>query len=726
MWTKRIYLSALVLVGIALAPGWYTHSTTTTQASSPNHAPIVNLSELIPTEKQERATKLINQYIELYHYKKIALDDELSEAILERYVANLDRNRSYFIANDIKQFEQYKLHLDDYIRISRLEPAYSMFILFRERVDTYSKYAISLLDSNFDFEKDETFTFDRRKQDWAADHDKLREIWRKRVKNDVLNLRLAKQDDEKIKETLTKRYERINIRTQQVNNGDIFQMFINAYMNAIEPHTSYFSPRMSENFRIRMSLSLEGIGAVLQTENEYTLVRQIVTAGPADLSDKLHAGDRIVGVGQGEVEPVSDVVGWRLDDVVDLIRGKKGTIVRLEILPKNVGPEGPSKVIKLTRNKIKLEDKAASKQIIELPNNKLAGSTARPTKRIGVIRVPTFYIDFEARSRGEKDFRSTTADVKRLLVELQKEKVNGIVVDLRGNGGGSLIEATSLTGLFVPSGPIVQVQDASGKLQITTDPVPGIYYSGPLAVLVDRNSASASEIFSAAIQDYGRGIIIGETTFGKGTVQNLVNLDRYADPKSGGLGQLKLTIAQFFRINGNSTQHRGVIPDIIFPTALGTKDYGERALDNALPWTTVIPAPYKRFQQSIPTLFDQAKRSHERRIEDDPSFQVLLEAAEAQIEAQESIQVSLLERTRKNERDLNESKRINRQNRLRKARGLPPLTEAEIDSQTDEPPSTEEDNNSNEQDILLDEAAKILVDYISLIDPSYVFQAAVQ
>lgn len=724
MFTKRNYLSALFLLGIALAPWWAYHSTTTTQAAS-SHAPIVDPSALIPTEKQERATQLINQYIDLYHYKKIALDDELSGVILDRYIANLDRNRSYFVASDIQQFEQYKLRLDDYLKSSRLEPAYSMFIIFRERVNAYSKYATSLLDKEFDFEKDEAFTFDRRKSDWAANHAELKEIWRKRVKNDVLNLRLAKQNIEKIKETLTKRYKRINIRTQQINSDDIYQMFVNAYMNAIEPHTAYFSPRMSENFRIRMSLSLEGIGAVLQSENEFTLVRQIVAGGPANLSDKLHAGDRIIGVGQGELEPISDVVGWRLDDVVDLIRGKKGTVVRLQILPKDVGPEGPSMIISLTRNRIKLEDKAASKQVIELPNKNLTASTGGITKRIGVIRVPTFYIDFEARTRGEKDYRSTTRDVQRLLFELQNEKVNGIVIDLRGNGGGSLIEATSLTGLFIASGPIVQVQDALGKLQITRDPDPSISYSGPLAVLVDRNSASASEIFSAAIQDYGRGIIIGETTFGKGTVQNLVNLDRFVDPELGRMGQLKLTIAQFFRINGNSTQHRGVIPDIIFPTALGTEKYGERSLDNALPWTTVVPAPYKPYQQSMPTLFSQTKSNHKRRVKDDPSFQVLLEAAKNQIEAQESIRVSLLESVRQSERDLNESKRIKRQNVLRKARGLPPLTEDELDDQAKESPSVEDDNRSNDQDILLNEAAKILVDYIILLDPSYVFQAAV-
>ncbi|MFC1665333.1 carboxy terminal-processing peptidase [Pseudomonadota bacterium] len=652
MFKKRVYIAALLVVGIALSPWWLPHPTTTTQAA-PSHAPIVDPTTLIPSEKQERATQLINQYIELYHYKKIALDDELSSVVLDRYIANLDRNRSYFVASDIKQFERFKLDLDDHIKSSRLEPPYSMFVVFRERVSTYTNYAISLLDKDFNFEKDESFTFDRRKSEWATDHEELKGIWRKRVKNDVLNLRLAKQDGNKIKETLKKRYQRINVRTQQINSDDIYQMFINAYMNAIEPHTAYFSPRMSENFRIRMSLSLEGIGAVLQTENEFTLVRQIVTGGPAELSDKLHAGDRITGVGQGQVEAITDVVGWRLDDVVDLIRGKKGTLVRLEILPKDVGPEGPSKIISITRNKIKLEDKAASKQVIDLPNMNLAASPGETTKRIGVIRVPTFYIDFQARTRGDKDYRSTTRDVQRLLAELQKEKVNGIVVDLRGNGGGSLIEATSLTGLFIASGPIVQVQGASGKLQVNRDPDPGISYRGPLAVLVDRNSASASEIFSAAIQDYGRGIIIGETTFGKGTVQNLVNLDRFVDPELGSMGQLKLTIAQFFRINGNSTQHRGVIPDIIFPTALGTEKYGERSLDNALPWTTVIPASYKRYQQSMPTLFDLTKSNHKRRIKDDPSFQVLLETAKTQLEALERTEVSLLESRRKSERDLN-------------------------------------------------------------------------
>ncbi|MED5228361.1 MAG: S41 family peptidase, partial [Pseudomonadota bacterium] len=427
--------------------------------------------------------------------------------------------------------------------------------------------------------------FNRSTSPWPTDQAQLDDIWRRRVKNDYLSLKLAGQPHDDILKTLGNRYRQLSRRTKQITSTDVFETFVNAYIASVEPHTSYFSPRSTENFKIRMSLSLEGIGAVLQTENEYTVVRRVVAGGPAELSQLLNAGDRIIGVGQNKERPLVDVIGWRLDDVVDLIRGPKNTVVRLRILPLQEGPDASGRIISIVRDTIRLEEQAAQKSVISVERDD-------HVYRMGVIDLPTFYVDFDGRSSGKTDYRSTTRDVARLVKELQAENTDGLIIDLRGNGGGALTEATTLTGLFIEQGPIVQVKNAKGRIEIKRDSDPTIVYRGTLAVLVDGNSASASEIFAGAIQDYGRGIVIGEPTYGKGTVQNLVDLDRYARNKDEKLGQLKFTIAQFFRINGDSTQHRGVVPDILLPTARDDAERGERGLENALPWQQVAPTRY--------------------------------------------------------------------------------------------------------------------------------------
>ena len=514
--------------------------------------PIVAIDSLKPEAQHRRATRIITHLIANYHYKRTPLNDTLSERILKRYLEVLDPTKSYLTADDVAEFSKHATDLDDYLRYSDLQLAYEIFIRYRERLENRVEYAISLLDYNFDFTKDETFEFDREEAQWAANLSALDDLWRKRVKNDILALELAGDDTAEAKKKLKQRYEGIARRKAQLDSEDVFQTFINSYTTSIDPHTAYFSPRTSENFRIRMSLSLEGIGAVLQSEDEYTLVREIVPGGPADLGGDLKPDDRIIGIGQGTDEEIVDVIGWRLDDVVDLIRGPKDSLVRLQILPKAGGTDGPSEVIRIKRDKIKLEEQAAKSNILEVTGG------ARPVK-IGVIEVPTFYMDFEARARGDKDFRSTTRDVRTLLNELQQKQIDGLIVDLRSNGGGSLSEATDLTGLFIDKGPVVQVRNSQGRVQLERDTDRGVAYAGPMAVLVNRNSASASEIFAGAIQDYDRGLVLGEPTFGKGTVQNLVDLNRYDDSMEGKLGQLKATIAQFFRVAGGSTQHKGVI-----------------------------------------------------------------------------------------------------------------------------------------------------------------------
>ncbi len=575
-----------------------------------------------------------------------------------------------------------------------LAPAFTIFKLYRIRVEERVQYALKTLQSEFDFSLTEEYQFDRRESPWASDKKALDELWRKRIKNDYLSLLLADKEKEDIKDTLAKRYKRLRTSTFQLDANDVFQTFINAYTTAIEPHTSYFSPRTSENFDISMRLSLEGIGAVLRAVTDYTQVQKIVPGGPADLGGQLHAEDRIVGVGQDIDGEIVDVIGWRLDDVVDLIRGTKDTVVRLDILPKGTGPEGPNIIISIVRDKIKLEEQAAKSSIIDVPDS---------NGRIGVIDVPTFYSDFAAQARGEKNYKSTSRDVRKLLTELDKEKIDGIIIDLRSNGGGSLSEALEFTGLFIESGPVVQTKDASGRIEINNDPDPGIAYAGPLAVLVDRNSASASEIFAGAIQDYRRGIIIGEPTFGKGTVQQIIDLNRIARDGDIDHGRLKTTIAQFFRISGGSNQHKGVVPDIIFPTAQTAVDHGERALDNALPWERIKPARYISASAPVDS-FDRARQQYELRLKTNKLFQLLLEQQALAETASKKKTVSLLKDTRKSERVKLKDTQLKLRNEFRIAQGLEPLLAGVEDEESDEVEPI---------DVLLEETAQILFDLIS-------------
>lgn len=658
----------------------------------------VPVSELEPESKHIRASELITHILTTYHYKKTELDDALSSSIYKHYLENLDQNKAYFLKSDIQEFERYRFKIDDAILKSDLSPAFDIFKRYRQRVDERIKFALDALDQHFNFDVDESYRFDRREDDWAASKAELDTLWRKRVKNDVLNLQLTKKEPDEIKKTLTARYERILSSTFQLNSNDVFQSFINAYTTSIEPHTAYFSPRTSENFDISMRLSLEGIGAVLRGDNDYTQVVKVITGGPADLSGELEADDRIVGVGQDK-EKIVDVIGWRLDDVVDLIRGPKGTIIKLEVLPKGIGPEGPSKIVTMTREKIKLEEQDASSSIIDIPES---------NTRIGVIDLPTFYIDFAAQAEGKKDYKSTSRDVRKLIKEMLKENIDGLIIDLRDNGGGSLSEALELTGLFIDRGPVVQTKDASGRVDINYDPEPGISYPGPLAVLVDRNSASASEIFAGAIQDYRRGIIVGEPTFGKGTVQNVIDLNRFIKESDEDHGRLKTTIAQFFRVSGGSNQFKGVIPDIIFPTAEDSSDQGERAYENALPWDQVKAAKYYPASAPIDS-FVIAKEEHEKRIKKNKLFQLLMDDLYLQREASDRKEIPLLESKRKAEREKILAAKKDIQNAMRAEKGLPPLKD---DEDIDILASGEDDEEDKPIDVLLNETAEILNDLI--------------
>ena len=645
-------------------------------------------SVLVPQDNHGKVTRVITQLLKKYHYKDFSINDALSEKILNSYIASLDPNRSYFYQNDVNKFEAFRFSLDDALNHQNLDVPFEMFRLYQVRVDERITYALSLLSTEFDFNVQEEFIVDRSESDWPADTNTLNEIWRKRVKNDVLSLKLADQTPDEIRKTLEKRYQSIAKRSQ-LDAEDVYQVFINSFTRTLEPHTSYLSPRTSENFAIRMSLSLEGIGALLRVDGEYTLVEKIIPGGPADKSGLLHASDRIVGIAQQGENEFKDVVGWRLEEVVDLIRGTKGTAVRLQILPGEEGLAAKIREIQIIRDKIKLEEQAAKSEIINIHND-------AQTSKIGVIDVPAFYIDISAYQRGEAGYRSTTRDVDRLISELKLEGIDALVLDLRGNGGGSLTEATQLAGLFLDEGPIVQVQNSSGHVRVHRDHDPKISYRGPLIVLVDRFSASASEIVASMIQDYRYGVIVGETTFGKGTVQQLIDLNSFRLGRKAKFGQLKTTIAQYFRVSGASTQHKGVVPDIDFETIF-TDEHGERSLKNALPWSSIsaINHHYGAVTQHV---LLAVMNMHKSRILNNKKYKSLMNMLQHDSELRHKKSISLLESTRKKEYEKNEAARLANQDLLKNLQ--------ESSSRLD---------NEEFVDVLLIEAAHIAADLAILL-----------
>lgn len=659
----------------------------------------VALAELFPDQRHAKMMLVMNKVIERYHYRKLLLDQPFAAEVLKNYLAALDPNRSFFLAHDVERFERNLGRLADDLRQGQVAVAFDIFRLYRMRVEQQVDYALTALQQPFDFSAEEYFAFDRSDAPWAKSDEELDEVWRQRVKNDALGLRLAgKKKDEAIRAQLQKRYEGVARRVRQFTSDDIFEMFANAYGQALEPHTSFMSAATSENFDISMRLSLEGIGAVLRADNDMTVVQRTVPGGPAAESGLLHSGDRIVGVGEGSDGTIEDVIGWRLQDVVDKIRGPKGTVVRLQVLPRAVGTDGPTRDIRLVRNEIKLEDQAAKARVLD----QLANA---PGVRIGVIEIAAFYRDFQAESDGRQDFRSTTRDVRQLIANLQQQGIDGLVIDLRGNGGGSLTEATALTGLFIDRGPVVQVRDSSGRLEIEKDPEPGVLYSGPLAILVDRDSASASEIFAGAIQDYGRGLVIGEPTFGKGTVQTLIDLSRYVPGDDVDLGRLRLTMAQFYRVSGGSTQLRGVEPDISLPPAGDVSEHGERSLTNPLPWTKIAAVDHARLE---PIDIKDLHRRSAQRVRQDPGFQMLVARDKVLEEIADQKEVSLRETDRRAETKRRERLLEEQKNAFLRARGITPVP---LDEENPDDEALEKERKAIAE-IQLEEAARILADAV--------------
>ena len=654
-----------------------------------------------PTGDQATTSRLVYGLLSdsRYAYRPRALDDALSQDILKRYLETLDPAKLFLTAQDVAGFAKYGSKLDDAIKSGEVDPAWAMFALYRQRVGERIGYARGLLKGNFDFSGNERYEYDREDAPWAASGAALDALWKQSVKNDWLRLKLAGKKPEEIRKTLDKRYANMLDSVNELKGEEVFQSFLNAYAAAIDPHTDYMTPRSAENFNMTISNSLEGIGAVLFKQDDVVVVREIVPGGPAARSGKLKPGDRIVAVGQGGSGEMKDVIGWRTDDAVELIRGAANTQVRLDIVPAEAPLDAKPARVLLTRAKVRLEDARAKAESITLP-----AANGEPARRIGVIKLPGFYQDIEARRRRDGDYASATRDVARMLADFRAQKMDGVVLDLRGNGGGSLSEAIELTGLFIDQGPVVQVRESGGRVSVEKDNKAGVAWDGPMAVLVNRGSASASEIVAGAIQDYGRGLIIGETTFGKGTVQNMVDLDRWPANEEPRFGQVKLTIAQFFRPGGSSTQNKGVVPDVAFPVSVDAGEYGESTYDNALPWTRIAAAPHVQYG-NFAGLLGKLDARHDARIAKDVEFQWWVEDVAQFREEAAKKSVSLNEGERRAERDKFDAQRKQRAEQ-RKRLGI--ARDPVLDDVSDDGLLADERNAA--QDAARDAAAKKVTD----------------
>ena len=671
-------------------------------AKAPSASASATTADFAPTERHAKVARLVSSMFERSHYRQAPVNDPVSSLVLDRYLESLDGTRSYFLASDVAEFERYRYELDDAVTTGKLAPAFAIFNRFQQRNRERMAYALMQLETEPDFTLDETFEFDREHAPWAKTSAELDDLWRKRVKNDALSLMLTDKTWAEARDILAKRYERVAKRSEQVTADDVFETFMNSFAHVFDPHSSYFSPRNSEEYRIQMSLSYEGIGASLQSIDDYVTIMEILPGGSAQENGGIKAQDRIVAVGQGKDGKLVDVVGWRLDDVVQLIRGPNGTFVRLQIQPANAPPGSQERVVLLPRKKITLEAQAAKKEIRTI-------GRGDSRLKVGIITVPSFYQDYNARAAGDDQYRSTTRDVHRLLDEIRAEGgVDGLVLDLRENGGGHLSEAIGLVNLFVRKGPVVQLRETGGRVEVLESEGADVVYDGPLTILVDRFSASASEIFAAAMQDYGRGLVIGQETYGKGSVQNLYPLDRYALGQDPGYGQLTVTIGMYYRVTGDSTQNRGVMPDLGLPSAISTDEVGESSREGSLPWNRIQPAKFRR-EGAYAALLPELQREHDARVAADPDYQFAVgEIASIETMRHQKV-VSLNLAKRKAERETRTREQLARENARRSARGEPTLESA---TEIKDPP-----------DAILDEAVEIAAD-LSRLEPQFMARAA--
>ena len=659
-----------------------------------------SLASVEPSEAQRKVAVEVAESLRYGHYADVTLDDDWSRRAFSRYLDILDGQRAYLLDRDVAAFSDLETRIDQALLEGDLARPFALYQRYHDRAESRLTWLLERLDEGIDlsFDSDKRLEIEREDAPWAGEEAVLDELWSKRLENAALTLAISDQSAEEIATTLRQRYEGQLSRLRQTNEEDIFGLFMAAVTGTIDPHSDYLSPRQGESFDIQMRLSLEGIGALLQADGEYVKVSSLVPGGPAKRAGALQPADRIVGVGQ-EGEEIVNVVGMRLDDVVDMIRGPKGSVVRLDVVPAKAVDMTRSKVIEITRDTVDLEDQAAQGEIVDIERDD-------GVHRVGVIKIPTFYVDFDAWQAGEEDYRSTTRDVAREVERLQAEGAEGIVLDLRNNGGGALQEANSLIGLFIDRGPTVQVRDARGRINLYGDTESGTLYDGPLAVLVNRLSASASEIFAGAIQDYGRGLVVGTDTFGKGTVQTLNELSH---------GEIKLTRAKFYRISGESTQHRGVVPDIHFPDLIDPDMIGESSLDNALEWDTVREVQYRTYgepDQYLTTLRDR----HRQRADKQPNFHYLeKQSALSNRLREQHTSVSLNLEQRKREMEAQEAAQLALENERRRALGLAPIdewVEARDQPQEDDAPDGKEPIDRAQ----IDEAAQILLDYTQLAD----------
>ncbi len=653
-----------------------------------------------PTVEQARANILIARQLQFTHFRDLSINDSLSGDVFDAYLDYLDGQRVYLTQKDIDKFSAIRLGLGSALKTGQLQPGFDIYNLVQQRIIERLEFALDLIDNGIDkldFSADERILLDRSDADWAADREALDDLWVQRIKNAVLAQRLNDSDDESIKEALQRRYEGQLKRAYQARSEDAFQAYMNAFAGMWDPHTSYFSPRTSENFNINMSLSLEGIGAVLQSDNEYTKVVRLVPGGPASKQGQLEPADRIVSVKQDDEEKPVNVIGWRLDEVVDLIRGPRESTVTLEVIPADAPDETVTETIAIERDKVKLEEQSASKEVIEFERN-------NDTYRIGVIDIPTFYADFKAMQDGDPNYKSTTRDVRKLIDELKADGVDGVVMDLRNNGGGALHEANDLVGLFIEEGPTVQIRNSNNDVQVLNDEDPSVAYDGPMVVLVNRMSASASEIFAGAIQDYGRGLVVGSQTFGKGTVQAVRPLNH---------GQLKITQSKFYRVSGGSTQHKGVIPDIEIPSRVDKTRIGEDALDHALPWDQIEAVPHARYFD-FSGIIDELRKRHDTRFEENPEFSLLQKEIEFLKQQREQEYVSLNLEKRKAYQSQIENTRLTIANARRDIRGEEAFESLDALDDWQDEQAAEPDSADDELDFVIREGGNIMADMLEL------------
>lgn len=653
-----------------------------------------------PTVDQARANILIARQLQFTHFRDMGINDDLSGDVFDAYLDYLDGQRIYLSQQDIDQFSAVRASLGAALKTGQLQPGFDIYNLVQKRMIDRLNFAIGVVNNGIDkldFQGNEQLLVDRSEVDWEANQQALDALWIKRIKNAVLAQRLNGSDDAEIRDALLRRYEGQLKRTFQARSEDAFQAYMNAFAGMWDPHTSYFSPRTSENFNINMSLSLEGIGAVLQSDNEYTKVVRLVPGGPASKQGQLGPADRIVSVSQEDESNVVNVIGWRLDEVVDLIRGPRESVVTLEVIPSDAADETVTKTIAIKRDEVKLEEQSASSDVIELDRN---GTSFR----IGVITIPTFYADFKAMMADDPNYKSTTRDVRNLINDLKAEGIDGIVMDVRNNGGGALHEANDLVGLFIEDGPTVQIRNSNNDVKVLEDVDPSVTYDGPLVVLVNRMSASASEIFAGAIQDYGRGLVVGSQTFGKGTVQAVRPLNH---------GQLKITQSKFYRISGGSTQHKGVIPDIEIPSRVDKKRIGENALDHALPWDQIESVPHDRYFD-FSSVIDELRTRHDGRFADNPEFRLLQKEIDFLKDQREKTSVSLNIDERKGYQDQVERARLTIANARREIRGDEPFETLDQLNDWQDQQAADIDSTDEDMDFIIEEGGNIMADMLEL------------